>query len=161
MKSPAASSSMQPSSAGKGSMGSVEGRSFFTWGSKSKTEWKRQCFGYMLFYGGFFHQFLKVVCDLSLPTTFHSPTLHISTQQGTMSWSSLCKNHLASGKQLWGLRITEQPLLCGIRIVFTIWYKLSNTQLGWVDSCGYLQCIPSIPYVPTFPNFSCSYISTM
>ena len=38
MKSPAASSSVQRSSVGKGNMVNVDGRWFFTWGSKSKTE---------------------------------------------------------------------------------------------------------------------------
>ena len=46
---------------GKGSTESVNGRWFFTWDSKSKTEGKLWCFGYMFDYGVFCHQFLKVV----------------------------------------------------------------------------------------------------
>lgn len=118
----------------KGSMEGVNSRWFFTWDSKSKTEGKLWCFGYMFNYGLFCHQFLKGICDLSLPTSSYSPTLHVYTTES---------------------RVLEQPVwdspglqtavvgTPNCKTVSTLWNqnccspsgRNCKPQLGWVANC--------------------------
>lgn len=100
----------------------------------------------------FFHQFLKGIWPF--PPQTSSPHSAYITQQKTTSWSSLCKNHLASGKQLRG------PPHHSTAICIAIHRTLQHTsELG-----GQLWPTIMLSYYsicrPTFPSLSCSYIGT-